>query len=554
MKENIRMFKEWYRLCKPKKSLWFFQFATVVIVSVSLVCESMYVAKVTTLLSESNFKLAIFCLTIVLLFALLRQFSWILNYQNTYRLVGDIYKRIEMRIFHKIIHGKEKNFEEVSREKLIHIFHTDAYETAKFSDQICTRFQYLLSTILTLGYVFSISFLVGFVILIIILINYKILNWINDVISKRTKETKEAVDLEFETFSEILSSKHLIDSYNLTKKLEKEFALKNENFMQNQNRKNMANSMLENAFFGYYKTVIYLITLILVWLLSSGNITLTVYLIVVAYLTDSITNSKNFMGILTELKNAYVTCNRVNIILNFDERQGIDFGNIKKDDIEGEIDFLNVSIDASNFNDFEFNDLKNVSFHIGSRQTVLFHGSRNSGKRTVFYLLRRMLLAESGDIYVDKIKIQDYNQKVFSQNMNYLTTKPFFYHGSVLRNMKLIDSNMKRIETALKQAGIYDYIMSLPKKLKTEANDLPKREQYLLGFARLLLTNSEILVLYEFPNYLSQKDKSYIKNILRKFHNKKTILLFSANDDTRDIADKVFEVERGKVRLDAKRS
>lgn len=554
MKENIRMMKEWYRLCEPNKAYWFFQFATVIVVSICLVCESMYIAKVTTSLADGNFKMAIFCLTLGLMFVLLRQFSWILNYKNTYNLIGDIYKRLENKIFHKIIRGKEKNFEAISKEKLINIFHSDAYETAKFSDQICSRFRYFLSTILTLSYVFSVSLPIGFVILTIIAINYKILNWINSRISKATKETKEAIDSEFETFSEIILSKNMIDSYDLTKKMEKEFMKKNDLFMVHQQKKTMASSMLDNSFFGYYKTLIYAVTLVLIFLLTQGNLSLTVYLIVVSYLTDSITNSKDFMGILTELKNAYVTCNRVNIILNFDEKSQIEFGNIKTDDIAGEIDFVNVNIDASNIEDFELNDLKEVSFHIESNQTVLFHGARNSGKRTIFYLLRRMILTDSGDVYIDKIKIQDYKEKVFLKNLNYLTTKPFFYHGSILKNLQLIDSKKENIIFSLEQVGIYEYIKSLPDGLKTEANSLPKREQYLLGLSRLLLMNSEIIVLYEFPNYLSGTDKDYIKKSLLKLHGKKTIIMFSANDDLANISDKIFEVERGRVNQLTKRN
>lgn len=549
MKENIQMFKEWYRLCKPNKAYWFFQFATVVVVSICLVCESMYVAKVTTSLADGNYKMAIFCLTLGLAFVLLRQFSWILNYQNIYNLIGDIYKRLQKQIFYKIIHGKEKNFENVSKEKLINIFHSDAYEAAKFSDQICSRFRYFLSTLLTLGYVFTVSIPIGFVVLFIVILNYKVLNWINSRISLATKNVKEKIDLEFETFSEILSSKNMIESYDLTKKMEQEFARKNDHCMKAQQKKVMANSMLDNNFFGYYKSLIYIITLVLIYLLSSGNLTLTVYLIVVSYLTDTITNSKDFMGILTELKNAYVTCNRVNIILNFDEKQAIEFGNVHKDDIEGEIDFLHVSFDASSIDDYELNDLKDVTFHIASNETILFHGARSSGKRTIFYLLQRMVSATQGEIYVDKFKIQDYQEKVFRKNVNYLTTKPFFYHGSILRNLRLIDANKNHIEDVLKKTSLYDYIMNLPKGLKTEASDLPKREQYLLGLARLLLMNSEILVLYEFPNYLSISDKEFIKSILSCFHGKKTIIMFSANEDIAELADKVFEVERGKVKL-----
>ncbi len=160
-----------------------------------------------------------------------------------------------------------------------------------------------------------------------------------------------------------------------------------------------------------------------------------------------------------------------------------------------------------------------------------------------------MITATAGEIYVDQFKICDYDEKNYRQNVNYLTTKPFFFHGSILRNMKLIDGNKEHIIDVLKQVGIYDYILSLPKNLRHEANALPKRELYLLSLARLLLMKNEILILYEFPNYLSAEDKREIKSILTKFHEKKTILLFSANDDISDIADSIFEVERGRVHL-----
>lgn len=548
MKENLRMFKEWYKLCKPNKTFWFFQFATVIVPSICLLCESMYAAKVTTSLAEGNFKLAIFCLSLGLIFTFLRVFSWILNYKNMYNLVGDSYKRIQKKIYHKIINGKEKNFEKVSKEKLINIFHSDAYETSKFSDQICSRFRFLFSTVLTIVYVFSVNIYVGIGVLIIICINYKILNWINERIYKATKETKEAVDLEFEAFSEIIESKNMIHSYDLIDKKEKEFEAFNENFLVHQQKKNMANSLLDNNFHSIYKTVLFVATLFLVFLLSNNTLTLTVYLIVVAYLSDSITNSKDFMGILTELKNASVTSNRVNIILNFDERETLEFGTINKDDISGEIDFINVSYDATKLDDFPLNDLKNVSFHIKSNETVLIHGARNSGKRTIFYLLRRMVIADSGNIYVDKIKIQDYEEKAHKKNINFLTTKPYFYHGTVIENLKIIDSKKSAIVDALSLAGIYDYLMSLPKKLNTDVHSLTNREQYLIGLARLILTKSEVIILYEFPNYLSVADKTFIKKVLVQLRGKKTIVMFSANEDIADVCDRVLDVERGKVK------
>jgi len=74
------------------------------------------------------------------------------------------------------------------------------------------------------------------------------------------------------------------------------------------------------------------------------------------------------------------------------------------------------------------------------------------------------------------------------------------------------------------------------------------KEKYLIGLARLLLMDNEILIFYEFPNYLSKKDKDSIKQIIKKLSKEKTILIFSANDDCNDIVDKIYRIERGRIK------
>ena len=82
MKENINMFKEWYKLARPNKTYFFFQLATKFIQSITIVCEALNIAKVTTYLTEGNYTKAVFCLILTLVFIWLRQLSAHLNYKN----------------------------------------------------------------------------------------------------------------------------------------------------------------------------------------------------------------------------------------------------------------------------------------------------------------------------------------------------------------------------------------------------------------------------------------------------------------------------------------
>lgn len=548
MKENINMFKEWYKLAKPNKTYFLFQLVTVIVKSITIVCEAMYIAKVTTSLTKGDYQKAIFCLILAFAFIWLRQLVMHLNYKNVYYLVGDTYQRIQKKIYNKIINSKDKNFTSNSQEKLINIFHSDTWEVANFADVICDKFCFLFSTILTVGYIFNNSIIIGLVVLIIIITNYIIVNKINKKISLAVKIKKDAIDEEFLTFNEIINSKNIIKNYNLEDKMAKRYAKANYKFLLKKDCEMVNTSYLDNFFCGYYKTLIFLITLVLISFLSHGKIELTVYFILFAYLNECIVSSNDFMGILTSLKNAYVSCNRVNIILNFAEFDSLAYGNVNVNDIKGEIDFLNVSYQRNSKDNIEIPEISNINIHIPSTKTVLFHGSRDCGKRTIFYLLNRNISQTSGEILVDKIKLENYNKKVYLKNINYITTIPYFYNNTILANLKLVCSKKSFINEMLEKVGLATKIATLPKGLKTNVNKLTKKEIYLLGIARLLLLNSEIIVLYEFPNYLNDKDKAEVIQVLQSLHNQKTILIFSANYDVKNIADQVFEIQNGQIK------
>ena len=49
-------------------------------------------------------------------------------------------------------------------------------------------------------------------------------------------------------------------------------------------------------------------------------------------------------------------------------------------------------------------------------------------------------------------------------------------------------------------------------------------------------------------NRINKKDEQVIMEVLKKLKNKKTILVFSANANCREMADSVYTIERGVLR------
>lgn len=546
MKENIRMLKNWYLLAQPSKKYFLIAFSTVLGASICSIIEPIFAANVITNINLSNYNMVYLFLTIGFLFIALRKGFWDINYRFHYKLFGYTYRKLEEKIFDKVASAQTKNFEKNSKEKLLNIIHNDVYNVSNFSDLLATRLARLLRLILTIGAIFLINIPVACVILLVDILNFFVLNWINNRIALTEKNIKEANDIQYECFSEVMDAKEIMNDLNVTKQVKHNFLNSCEGFIQKKNEWNHAYCFLDQYYHVFYQFVIYAMTIFIVYMVSKGQVSLTLYFLIIPYLSSGIEVANDFMTILTELKKANISSNRVSIILNFTEKELIRFGNNKTDDILGNIDFKNVNY-SGDIQSEHNSRLKDISFHIKENETVLFLGQRNCGKRTIFNILRRNLKQTEGDIYIDGINIWDYTEKVHRTNLNYLTTKPYFFNGSIRKNLEMVCRNMKKIKEVCQLLDLDSYIETLPKKYRTNLSELPEGKKYLIGLARTLLTSSEIIVLYEFPTFLSKTEKEQIKTALKKLYGRRTVLIFSASEECISLVSMVIKIERGMV-------
>lgn len=548
MSQYIKIFKQWYKLAKPNKKYWILQFISTLIPSVCLVFESYYLAKVTTCVSAGNWQFAIANLIIAFSILIINRFSWDFNYRNTFKLVGCSYLRIQKELYDKIIGSTDANLNVNSKEKLINIMHGAVYDTSYFSDVICSRIRFLISSIICIGYILFANVYMGLIMLVMLVLNIIILRKINDNIANSVKRDKLCVDREYEAFSQAIESKNFVEELGIKDKIRNKTLDASYDYMKSKYKYNVAYSYLDNYFYLFYRFIRFGLTIALILLLKGDLITLTAYFVMVSYIADTLSYNNDFCRFFTELKNVDVAVNRVNIILNFDERQTINIGDIDKTDISGEIDFVDVYYKPSN-DEYNLKPLNDVSFHIGNKECVLFKGERGSGKRTIFYLLRRMVEVSSGEIFVGRTTLRDYSKNSQIENINHVTTKPYFFKDSIKANLKLMTNSDEEIDNACKLVNLYDTIMTLKNGFDSPVELLTQRDQYLLSIARTLLTHSQIVVFYEFPSYLSAQDEETIKNVIDIIRLTHTVIIFSAIDRCDSIADKIYTVKNGQVSL-----
>ena len=135
--------------------------------------------------------------------------------------------------------------------------------------------------------------------------------------------------------------------------------------------------------------------------------------------------------------------------------------------------------------------------------------------------------------------------------MSYVTRHPYFFNDSILNNLRYITKNNKHIKQVIKFLNIEEDINSLPLKIETNLyknkDVISEYLLFMIGLARCILTNSEIIVIYELPVGLNKSEFQAIHSALSKLKRKHTIIFFSATKQFDDLITTHYKIENGKV-------
>lgn len=243
-----------------------------------------------------------------------------------------------------------------------------------------------------------------------------------------------------------------------------------------------------------------------------------------------------------------IAANRVYEIIENDKFAKEQFGNIKKDKLEGSIKFVDVSF---SYDTEEI--LKKMSFTIKPNEKIAFVGKSGAGKSTIFNLITHLYQVSSGKILLDDININDLDCNTIRNNMSIITQNPYIFNFSIKDNLLLAkeDATLKEIRKACKLACIDDYIMSLPDKYDTPLGEngiiLSGGQKQRIAIARALLMQTEIILFDEATSALDNETQEQIQKAIDNLKGKYTILIIAHRLSTVIDADKIFVIDDGKI-------
>lgn len=544
MFENLKLFRNWYRLAKPNKKIWFLSCFSVILVYTCLIIAPLFSAKVVVCITNGDFAGGAIYLTAVFALLVLRNLFWTINYKVYNKLIGSIYGRINNLFVEKMLNAKPINFKSTPKEKLINIIHADVYGLAEIADRFAICSGRIFMLVVSIIILFFINVWVGIAVVVADILNFILLNYLENKRAKCVKKVREDHDAQYQKFCEIIDSRETINDLSLNEKLKKKYNKQIDTYVKDLGKKTMADNSVLQWFYVFYNFLIFVLTLGMVLLTSQGQLSIGMYFIIVPYITNGIETINLVFEFMPYLKNSAIYGSRIKNVLNFVEKNKLPFGDVENNNIIGYMDFDNISYKG----DKEGNpQIKNIDMRINALQTTLIVGAKRSGKRTIFHLMNRKIKATKGEISLDGLNILEYSNKVYNKNFNYLNTRPTFFNSSIIQNLSIVNNNRKAILNVLYQLNLSSYIDSLPHKIYTNIYALPFDKQYLLGLARAILTGSEVIAVYEFPGGLSVEERENIKNILYSLQGKRTLVLFSTNENFADISDKIIYIEKGQL-------
>ena len=205
--------------------------------------------------------------------------------------------------------------------------------------------------------------------------------------------------------------------------------------------------------------------------------------------------------------------------------------------------------------------LDNINLTIPFNKMVGFVGTTGSGKTTTVDIILGLLQPQKGTLEIDGNIINKNNLKGWQRNIGYVPQNIYLADDTLYSNIafgvKPNDIDKKIVEKVSQIANIHDFIIkNLPQQYETKIGErgirLSGGQRQRIGIARALYHNPKVLVLDEATSALDNQTEKTILNEVVSFKKNFTIIMIAHRLNTLKNCDKIFILEKGKIKNEGK--
>jgi ATP-binding cassette subfamily C protein len=212
--------------------------------------------------------------------------------------------------------------------------------------------------------------------------------------------------------------------------------------------------------------------------------------------------------------------------------------------------------------------LKKVSFSYG-KQPILSEasltipvgsvtalvGPSGAGKTSIADLLIGLVRPQAGEVWIDDTPLIEVDLREWRRLVGYVPQELFLLHESVVVNVTLGDPHLTPtdVELALRSAGAWGFVAALPEGMYSAVGERGARfsggQRQRIAIARALVHKPRFLILDEATAALDPESEAAVCATVQQLRGLMTILVISHQPALLEVADNVYCLEEGKVRL-----
>ena len=238
---------------------------------------------------------------------------------------------------------------------------------------------------------------------------------------------------------------------------------------------------------------------------------------IVSYSTQAVSSLTMLSWLIMSLSRAQASMRRINEV--FDEKPDIADGPSDAAVKDGSVDFEDVCFSYTN--DPQKLNLRHMTFHINSGETVGVIGGTGEGKSTLVSLIPRFYDTLSGTVRVGGVDVRDYTLENLRNGVSMVLQNGTLFSGTIASNLRWgkPDATLEDMKGACAIACADEYIDRFPDGYETlleqNAANLSGGQRQRLRIARAIIKQPKILILDDSTSAVDMATDEHIRRGLK---------------------------------------
>ena len=251
----------------------------------------------------------------------------------------------------------------------------------------------------------------------------------------------------------------------------------------------------------------------------------------------------------SQLTEALAGLDRTQELMNLTGEDELENRSIVLDDIQGKLEFKDVS--------FAYDDGKNVLHNINlsvkGGDVIALVGSSGSGKSTIAGLCATFLTPQSGSVTMDGVDLATVKLSSYRKHLGVVLQDEFLFEGTIKENILFSrpDATQAQLLKAVEAGYVDEFTDRFEDGLDTLIGErgvkLSGGQRQRIAIARAILADPKIIILDEATSNLDTESESLIQKSLETLTKNRTTIVIAHRLSTIKRANQILVIENGEI-------